>query len=281
MKNPFGIRRTARALAFGSAVICALAALVVWQQERLIFPGVSFKKSSGPFQLLLSVTAVRVNTSDGESLQAFTSIRSVGQSEYVALIFHGNGETAETQNFIPFFNRVGIPALTFDYRGYGRSTGWPSEQGLYRDAEAAAEKVRELSGLDFDRFVLLGNSIGAGPAAYLARKIQPRALILLAGYSDFRSLVATMPPYSYLTPFLRYQFPVAEYLRGLSTQCVVLAHGRKDQVVPFENLAQLTKAIPQGVSLSVLESEEASHNDIFYKVEEQLVERTKDCLGAL
>lgn len=268
-----------RSLLFFLLGLVLLGALIVWNQERLIFPGVNSPKSVGAFALLPGVRAVRFSTVDGESLQGFTTIEQSGGSGYVGLIFHGNGESAEAQNFLPFFRKVGIPALTFDYRGYGRSTGWPSEEGIYRDAEAAAEEVRKLSGVEFGRFVLLGNSIGSGPAAYLASKIKPHALLILAGYADFRDLVESKPLYGLLTPFLRYRFPVTSYLEELSSQCVVLAHGERDQTIPFENLRALRSAVPRTVRLSVLDSPEASHNDIFYKVEEQLIAKTRECLG--
>ena len=268
-----------RGVALVSIPVILLSAYVLYDQERFIFPGLYLPKSVGAFALFPGVRAVTIETSDNESLQAFTTVAEGTHPPFVALIFHGNGETAETQNFIPFFKKVGIPALTFDYRGFGHSSGWPSEEGIYRDAEAAAEKVRELTGLPYSRFVVLGNSIGSGPAAYIAGKIQPRALILIAGFKDFGELVGGIPPYSFLRFGLRYQFPVTKHLEALTGQCVVLAHGKRDQTIPFWHLSQIAKALPATTSVSLLESEIAGHNDIFYKVEDQLIEKTKACLG--
>jgi fermentation-respiration switch protein FrsA (DUF1100 family) len=261
-----------------------LSGYVLWEQERFIFPAVDFPKSEKPFNLPPGVRELTLSTSDGERLQAFTSIsegqfRSSSAPPFVAVILHGNGETAEILNFIPFFRMVGIPALTFDYRGFGHSSGWPSEQGLYRDAEAAAAMAQELTGLPYSQFVVLGNSIGSGPASYLASKIQPRALIIIAGYQDFADLVAEKPPYSLLSFGLRYRFPVREYVKKLTSQCVVLAHGRRDEIIPFSHLAGISGAVPSTASLHVLTSEIASHDDIYYKVEQQLVEQTRACLG--
>jgi fermentation-respiration switch protein FrsA (DUF1100 family) len=273
------VERLLKAIILLLIPVLVLSGYVLWQQELFIFPGVTFPKSSAPFVLLPGVRELKLSTSDGETLQAFTTLSEGEEPPFVAVIFHGNGETAEQQNFIPFFKKVGIPALTFDYRGYGHSTGWPSEEGIYKDAEAAAAMVQNLTGLPFSKFVLLGNSIGSGPAAYLASKIQPRALIIVAGYQDFAELVAEKPPYSLLRFGLRYRFPVRDYLRKLTSQCVILAHGEKDEIIPFSHLAGISSAVPSSSTLRVLTSDRAMHGDIYYKVEQQLVDETRGCLG--
>jgi len=265
------------ALAFVSA-----CTWIYLKQDSIIFPGLHLLKSNGNYKLLPGVRALKIQTDDNETLQAFTSVAEdisiTPVSEYVALIFHGNGESAELQNFIPFFRNIGVQALTFDYRGFGDSTGWPSEEGLYRDSIAAAEALKRISGVPYARFIVLGNSIGSGPAAFLARKIDPAALVLLAGFADFKELASAKPPYSFFTFMLRYRFPVAQYLSALKTRCVVLAHGHADEVIPFSNLANLKAALPQSTRVSALESVEAGHNDIFYKVEQRLMAETLACL---
>lgn len=266
------------------AAFVGLSVLIVYNQERLIFPGVTLTPPSLSAPLPPTIRAIRFETADGETLHGFTSIQDSGEgraasdasSDHVGLIFHGNGELAAQLNFMPFFGAPGIPALTFDYRGYGHSTGWPSEAGLYEDARAAARYLAGISGVPYERFIILGNSIGAGPASFLSREISPHALILLAAYSDLPSVVRETSPYGILARFLRFEFPVAAHLRGTSESCVVLAHGARDTIISIDHLSELTSATSHLTQRVVLRSDTAGHNDLFSIVKEDLTEALRE-----
>jgi pimeloyl-ACP methyl ester carboxylesterase len=217
-------------------------------------------------------------TSDGERIEVWTTLKSGEKPKNVAMIFHGNGDTVNNGNYLPFFRDLGIPAFTFDYRGYGHSSGWPSEQGIYRDAEAVWAEIQKRSGLDAENLIILGNSIGTGPASYLASKLSPKALILIAAYSDFPKLISGMPMYAPFLFTLRYKLPVNEYIQNLSKTCLIIAHGKKDTLIPFSHLNILRDNIPPNINSTILESDEAGHNDIFYKVEDRLKAATQKCV---
>lgn len=68
---------------------------------------------------------------------------------------------------IAMFHRLGYGVLIFDYRGYGRSTGQPSEAGLYRDAQTAWDRLTRQRGIALGRIVLFGESLGGAVAAWL------------------------------------------------------------------------------------------------------------------
>lgn len=267
-----------RFISIVGASLAGIAALIVSNQERLIFPGVTLTPPALNSSLPSPIRAVHFVTADGETLHGFTSVQDRGEElssgissdGYVGLIFHGNGELAAQLSFMPFFGALGIPALTFDYRGYGHSTGWPSESGLYEDARAAARYLAEISGVPYERFIILGNSIGAGPASFLSREISPHALILLAAYSDLPSVVRETSPYGILARFLRFEFPVAAHLRGTSESCVVLAHGARDTIISIDHLSELTAATSHLTQRVVLRSDTAGHNDLFSTVKEDL-----------
>lgn len=264
-----------------ASTLLLLTGYIYFIQEQLVFPGLSLPKSHGVYKLLPGVTTLRFSTSDGETLQGFTTINPDAPTEYIGLIMHGNGESAETQNFLPFFRNVGIQSLTFDYRGYGDSTGRPkSENDIYLDAEAAAEAAQRLSGRPFSKFVILGNSLGSGPAAYLASKLNPRALVLIAGYANLKQVAKTKPIYGWFAFALKYRFPVEEYVQKLTDQCVVVAHGQNDEVIPFSQAERVVASLPSSTRVTKLASDIATHNDIFYKVEDQLVAATRRCIGA-
>jgi fermentation-respiration switch protein FrsA (DUF1100 family) len=248
-------------------------------QERLIFPAAysSIRYSGAP---PAGTTELKATTVDGETLTVWRSQPSAPLAKkQVAIIFHGNGETVANRNFMPFLNELGIIAYGFDYRGYGTSTGSPSPEGILRDADSVWELVKQQENIQPDQLILLGNSIGSGPASYLAQKTQAKVLVLIAAYSSLQSVVAQLPIQGLFLPFLRYSFPTAQYVSQLrSSACVVLAHGERDQVIPFSELNKVQSALPAGIVQKVLISREASHNDIFYAVEEQLHRALKECM---
>src|SRR5690606_33498765 len=95
------------------------------------------------------------------------------------LLAHGNaGSIAMRVDYIPLFHRLGYSVLLFDYRGYGRSEGKPSEEGTYADARAAWRHLVAERGFPPGRIVVMGESLGGAVAARLAAEQQPGALVL-------------------------------------------------------------------------------------------------------
>lgn len=245
-------------------------------QDFLLFPvlllqvaGRSFTAPPPP-----GVSSLTLTTNDGKSLEGWTtySPERFPNPKFVAIVFHGNGETIHTGNFLPFFARKGVPAFSFDYRGYGNSTGWPSEQKLYTDASEIWKKVQETSGLPSSQLLILGNSLGTGVATSLARKVSPRALFLIAPYASLTEVINSDRIYSLFSWALRYELPVSEDLSHTSTDYLVVAHGEKDEVIPFRQFYTVTKAAHHtGIKKIIpLVSSSATHNDIYYKVESEL-----------
>jgi fermentation-respiration switch protein FrsA (DUF1100 family) len=263
-------------------VYSVIATVLYFLQELLIFPKLNenILGISNYDSVPEGIEQFFVETRDGEKLDVWTSLKPGEKTQHAAIVFHGNGETVAKGNFIPFFRQLGIPAFIFDYRGYGKSSGWPSEQGLYVDAETVYQEVLRRTSLPASNLILLGNSIGTGPASYLAQKINPKALLLIAPYSDFPSLINDKPAYAAFSFLLRYELPVATYVSQLRRSCVIIAHGKQDLIIPYTHSVKIVSLLDFGVSSSLLHSEAAGHNDIFFKVENELAAEVKRCLGS-
>lgn len=279
---PSGFIKKAVVLVF--IVYLGISSFFYLAQELFIFPVLLnqiLDNSKNPNSELPPPPGIErffAKSQDGEKIDVWTTFKSGEKPKNVAIIFHGNGETLTKGSFLPFFRDLDIPAFSFDYRGYGRSSGWPSEEGLYLDAEAVWSEVQQRTRVEASNLIILGNSIGSGPGSYLARKLSPKVLILLAAYSDFPTLISGMPFYAPFIFSLRYKLPVGEYVGALSRNCVILAHGKEDRVIPFSHLKRVRDSISSSVNLKVIESEDAGHNDIFYKVEDRLRVATQECL---
>lgn len=261
-------------------------ALGLWNfQEVILFPALSFRffgKDSKVISPPDGIESFYVETPDGEKLNVWTNYGANPEltSPYVALIFHGNGETIANRNFMPFFARHKIPSFTVDYRGYGNSSGWPSEKTMLEDTDTVWKAIQKRTGRDSSHLVILGNSIGTGPASYLASNEHPHTLILIAGFSNLREIISAMPLYRPFLWLLRYHFANTEYLANLKARCVILAHGKRDTIIGFDQMAKLTSVLRPGEvqKIAILSDDEAGHNDIYYAVEENLDKAFDTCL---
>ena len=143
------------------------------------------------------------------------------------LFSHGNGEDLRyVHGRLAAFNRLGLSALAWDYPGYGRTPGKPTEKTVYAAAETAFRHLVEERGFAASNIVLCGYSIGSGPSCYLAEKHPDvGALLLLA---PFKSAVRVVTRVRVL-PF----DPFPNLARVPRTRCPVLVlHGTADGIVP-------------------------------------------------
>jgi fermentation-respiration switch protein FrsA (DUF1100 family) len=159
--------------------------------------------------------------------------------------FHGNsGNLGVLNEILAMLFKSGLQVLAVDYRGYGWSTGVPSEQGFYQDARASAEyfnanfRDRKLG------LVYWGRSLGGCAASYAAQEIPPDGLLLETAFPSKASLLKHYPRLKPLSPFSRYRFNTVEHLEGHQFP-VLLLHGDKDRTVPLSQGQALYAAIAQ------------------------------------
>ena len=133
--------------------------------------------------------------------------------------------------------------LAADYRGYGLSTGSPSEQGLYRDVDAVLEYVAAQPHRGEVPVIYWGRSLGAVMAAYAASRKPPSGVILEAGFPSMRSVLETNPLMWALSWGSSYRMPTAEWMSGVTQPSLVL-HGDRDSVIPYRLGKRLYAALP-------------------------------------
>jgi pimeloyl-ACP methyl ester carboxylesterase len=260
------------------AVFCVATFFVVTQDFQ-IFPLLVGKffytaTSSPP----PDVDVLKPISSDGTSVLVWR-LRTLGNHPRVALIFHGNGEVVGS------FLRVqrwlasqGITTYSMEFRGYnGSDSGWPSEQKLYEDARVSFELMLREEGIEAKDAIVLGSSIGTGFASHIAARYQTGALVLLSPYTSLPDVVAHRGVLKYLAPFLWYQFPSEQNVASLRSTCVVTAHGRRDTIIPFDHSERLKQAYTGDSTFTLLESDEAGHNDIIGAVQPLISKAIRSC----
>jgi fermentation-respiration switch protein FrsA (DUF1100 family) len=164
-------------------------------------------------------------------------------SDSVLLWFHGNaGNLAQRADQL--LALADIPAQVFivDYRGYGRSEGRPSEDGLYRDGRAAWRYLTEEVGVDPGRIVVLGVSLGGAVAVDLAAEVTPAGLVVQSSFTSLPDMAAHH--YPFIPRWLIRTRMNSEATIGRVGCPILVVHSPADDVVPYELGRRLYDAAP-------------------------------------
>jgi fermentation-respiration switch protein FrsA (DUF1100 family) len=222
----------------------------------LYFPSRTIEHS--PADAGLVYGDLRFETDDGERLHGWWVRRRAAALGHV-LLCHGNaGNVGDRVLHAALLTAAGFDVLLFDYRGYGHSSGKPSERGTYRDARAALACLLRQPDVDASRVLYLGESLGGAVALELAVEHPPAALVLLSAFTSVREMsrVHYPPIPAALVPDA---YPSLRRIGGLRAPLLVL-HGEDDAIVPVEHGQALFHAAPDPKRLRIVPG--VGHNDI-------------------
>jgi fermentation-respiration switch protein FrsA (DUF1100 family) len=199
--------------------------------------------SVNPNDVGLAYREVGLRTGDGEFLSAW--LIPAQESSLYLLFCHGNaGNVSHRNDYFKVFNRLGLNVFIFDYRGYGRSSGIPSEHGTYLDAEAAWDfLVRELK-VEPEHIVVIGRSLGGAVASRLAGLKRPRGLILEGAFTSIPDVAADLVPYFPARFLVRYDYPTKKFVAGVDCPILVM-HSSDDEIIPFSHGQKLFQLAPE------------------------------------
>lgn len=183
-------------------------------------------------------------------------------ADFTVLVCHGNaGNISGRLDRALAFHGLGMDVFLFDYRGFGRSAGRPSEEGTYQDAVAAREYLVDGRRVPPKRLILFGESLGAAVAIELALRQEAAALVLEAPFTSIPDM--TRVAYPFLSPFIPWVRTRYDNLRKIPkiTLPLLILHGRRDPVVPFAQGEALFRAAREPKILVAFEN--AGHADAF------------------
>jgi uncharacterized protein len=233
-----------RALWWIAVAIVAIA-LVRWlvrayEAHLAFFPARG--EDATPAAYGVPFTPATVTTSDGERLHAWHLAQDNPRAQI--MYFHGNGGNLSLwSDVLVLLWRQGYDVVAFDYRGYGTSTGTPSEHGLYRDVDAVVEFARDRLRHPTAPVLYWGRSLGATMAAYAATVGEPDGIVLEAGFPSMRAVVRSSPILWALSWFSSYEFSTVRWMSAAHAP-VLVVHGDADSVVPYRLGQQLYAQLP-------------------------------------
>ncbi len=206
-------------------------------EDRLVYRPTDDAESWSPQGLVKE--DVTFQSADGVNLHGWYC--PVDKPRAVVLYAHGN--EGNLANRAPFYRllteRLGVSVFAFDYRGYGKSEGEPSEAGLLIDARAARKFLAERAGVPEQEIILYGQALGGGVMVDLAAKDGARGLILESTFSSLSAVANHKYPFA--GSLLQDQFDSVAKI-GTYQGPTLIAHGEEDRVVPIKQAKQLYAA---------------------------------------
>jgi fermentation-respiration switch protein FrsA (DUF1100 family) len=280
------LRRLLRALfVFGGLPYFAVLILMTVFQRSLIYgPDSDAALNASPAAIRGAHTeAIRVKAADNLQLNGWhivtDSIDDRGQADAgnraiarpVILYFCGNaGNRAYRVDVFSFFVELGADVICFDYRGFGDNAGSPGEAAFADDAQAIWRHVTGELQIEHDRIVIFGESLGGGVATRLASDLSaagtpPAGLVLRSTFTRLTDVAAWHHPWLPVRWLMFDRYPSVERI-GAVTCPILILHGRRDTIIPFEEAEQLLAAAPEesqgGIPRRLVALETADHNDV-------------------
>jgi len=256
--------------------------------------GVMFRTKSGEVTLhvhdysLLAKSVSPLPAAKDETLEDGTVVRHAAldnpelraRQRYADLAV--NPDVRETfrkrAGIIKALRDAGFNVLMFDYRGYGRSEGSPTEDGVYRDGRAAFDYLSQRTDVDSSSIILFGTSLGGAVAVDVATHRPAAGLILEATFSNAKDVARIAYPFLPAQFILRSEFNSEEKIRSIRIPTLII-HGGEDNIIPVALGRKLYDAANEPKSFYLIPG--ADHNDTFWVGSEEYLQTIRSFARSL
>lgn len=201
----------------------------VGQRGMIFIP--SREIEATPADIGLQFEDVTLRTKDNVSISAWYI---PARNERAVLLFcHGNaGNNSHRLDSIRLFNDLNLSVLIFDYRGYGKSGGSPTEKGTYLDAEAALDYLINRKHVRPEKVVVFGRSLGGAVAAEVAFRHKVGALIIESGFTSVPEIGSKYYPFLPVKLLSRYSYATVDKVSKINAPKLFI-HSPQDEIIPF------------------------------------------------
>jgi fermentation-respiration switch protein FrsA (DUF1100 family) len=238
-----------------------LAVLLYFYQPKLVFHPHSEIEAT-PALISLDYEELTLTTSDGIAVNAWWVPHPAARAS--VLFLHGNaGNISHRLDSIQIFHDLGLSVLIFDYRGYGKSTGTPSEQGTYIDAETAWDYLIEKKKIEQEQIIIFGRSLGGAVASWLAERHLPAGFIMESSFSSIADIGKHYYPYLPTSLLARIKYPSIDRISNIRSPILII-HSKDDEIIPYSHSERLfTEAIKEKTAQKTLLEINGGHNEGF------------------
>ena len=247
---------------FGIAVLVYLGLAVLlfaFQHKLLYMPWRAVEMN--PSDIRLEYEDVRIDTPDGQTLAGWYI--PAEQADFTVLFCHGNaGNIGHRLDTLAVFHELGLNCLIFGYRGYGDSTGRPTEEGTVIDALAAYRWLIDHKHTSPQSIILFGRSLGGAVATQAAARLTdtpPAGLVLESSFTSFVDVGAHFYPWLPVRWFARFTYDTEDTIQAVTCP-VIIIHSPDDEMIPYQMGRRLYNAAPEPKQFAELKG---THNEGF------------------
>ncbi len=245
-------------------IYCSLTLILYLFSNRLIYQPPPAQ--TGTQASHLHTQPFTIKNAKGQSIGVYYLPAS--RDKPTLLWSHGNAESLDyLLERLESFHDRGFGILAYDYPGYGLSGGKPSEQGCYDACQTSWEYLTKTLNVPPSKIIIYGQSIGSGPACWLASHHTCAGLMLV---SPFTSVFRTV---THIPLFLGDQFPNIKRISNIHTPLLII-HGKNDKIVPVSHGKSLYKRHPGPKRLELMDH--VGHNDIYLKEGDKIIDILED-----
>jgi uncharacterized protein len=216
-------------------------ALYFGQSNLVYMPSQALTET--PATIGLKFEDIQITTKDNVNLDAwFVPAKDNDQiGKGVILFCHGNGGNIGNRvSYLPIFRDLGLSTFLFDYRGYGKSEGKPTEAGTYADVEAAWQYLTQERKIPPKKIIIYGESLGGAIAAYIVQltsqdlKNNAGGLVLASTFTSISDRASELYPFLPIRLLSRFSYNSIERLPSIKIP-VLIIHSTEDEIIPFHH----------------------------------------------
>ncbi|MFH1678225.1 MAG: alpha/beta hydrolase [Candidatus Omnitrophota bacterium] len=227
------------------------------EQKGLYYPAKEIPETPAKFGI--TYEEVNFKTSDGEILNGWYV--PAKNAKVTILYCHGNaGNIYHRLHKVKFFHEMGTNLFIFDYRGYGKSSGKPTEIGLYNDAQSAYDYLISRDDIDKTKIVVYGKSLGGPVAAEVCLRRQASALILEGSIASVTMCAQQFYPFLPMKLLITQKYDTVAKVRDIRIPKLI-SHSKNDEVISFKHGEALFEA---AINSKQFLPFEGGHNDDVY-----------------